>query len=56
MTHTPIRSFRMNLRAHLARVAKGEALTLTQHGRPVAEVHPVGTGDRLAKAGASEDP
>jgi len=43
VTPTPLRSFRMNLRAHLARVAKGEALSLTLHGRPVAEVtHPGG--------------
>jgi antitoxin (DNA-binding transcriptional repressor) of toxin-antitoxin stability system len=52
LTPTPLRSFRMNLRAYLARVAKGEALSLTQYGRAVAEVHPVGTGARLDASGA----
>jgi prevent-host-death family protein len=45
---TPIRTFRANLRPLLARVARGEVLVITYRGKPIAEVHPVGTGEKLA--------
>jgi prevent-host-death family protein len=56
VTPTPLRSFRMNLLAYLARVAKGEALSLTRHGKPVAEVVPVGTMARLVNTVPPSEP
>lgn len=47
MTPLPIRTFRANLRTWLDRAARGEPVTILYRGAPLAEVHPVGTGERL---------
>lgn len=49
MTPLPIRTFRANLRAWLARVARGEPAVVTYRGAPVAEVVPVGTWERARR-------
>jgi prevent-host-death family protein len=36
-----VRELRQNLSVYLARVKKGEALTVTEHGAPVAILRPV---------------
>ena len=36
-----VRELRQNLSVYLARVKKGQALTVTEHGRAVAELRPV---------------
>ena len=50
-----IRELRQNLSVHLRRVAKGETLEVTDHGRPVAVLapvpHPVSALERLRAAG-----
>lgn len=40
------RELRNNTRSLLDRVAAGETVTITVDGRPVAELHPVGTRTR----------
>lgn len=37
-----------NLARLLERVERGETFTITKHGRPVAELRPVGPGERLS--------
>jgi prevent-host-death family protein len=36
-----VRELRQNLSVHLARVKKGQALIVTEHGRAVAELRPL---------------
>lgn len=36
-----VRELRQNLSVYLARVKKGQVLTVTEHGRPVAELRPL---------------
>lgn len=36
-----VRELRQNLSVYLARVKKGQALTVTEHGRAVAELRPL---------------
>jgi antitoxin (DNA-binding transcriptional repressor) of toxin-antitoxin stability system len=38
-----VRELRQNLSVYLARVKKGQALTVTEHGRAVAEFRPLPT-------------
>ena len=38
-----VRELRQNLSVYLARVKKGQALTVTEHGRAVAELRPLPT-------------
>jgi prevent-host-death family protein len=38
-----VRELRQNLSVYLARVKKGQVLTVTEHGRAVAELRPVPT-------------
>ena len=40
-----VRELRQNLSVHLARVKKGQALTVTEHGQAVAELRPLSAGD-----------
>jgi prevent-host-death family protein len=40
MTVTTVSELRRNLQAWLARVAAGERIRITAHGRPVAEIGP----------------
>lgn len=45
-----VRELRQNLSVHLARVKKGQALTVTEHGRAVAELRPLpAAGDALGR-------
>jgi prevent-host-death family protein len=45
-----VRELRQNLSVYLARVKKGQALTVTEHGRAVAELRPLPpTADALAR-------
>ena len=50
-----VRELRQNLSVYLARVKKGQALTVTEHGRAVAELRPLSTTtnalDRLVEEG-----
>ena len=50
-----MRELRQNLSVHLRRVARGETLEVTEHGRPVAVLAPLPQGesvlDRLRAAG-----
>ncbi len=41
-----MRELRDNLSEYLRRVARGEHLRVTMHGRPVADVTPAGADDR----------
>ncbi|HHW84426.1 MAG TPA: type II toxin-antitoxin system Phd/YefM family antitoxin [Actinomycetales bacterium] len=47
MTTVGIRDFRDGLSRHLERVREGETITVTDHGKPVARVVPVGVPTRL---------
>jgi antitoxin (DNA-binding transcriptional repressor) of toxin-antitoxin stability system len=40
-----VRELRQNLSVHLARVKKGQALTVTEHGLAVAELRPLPAKD-----------
>ena len=51
MIPLPIRTFRATLRGSLARAARGEHLTITYRGAPIAEVNPVGTAAKAEQAG-----
>lgn len=42
-----VRELRQNLSVYLARVKKGQALTVTEHGRAVAELRPLSQADAL---------
>lgn len=45
-----MRELRQNLSVYLARVKKGQALTVTEHGRAVAELRPLpATADALGQ-------
>jgi prevent-host-death family protein len=45
-----VRELRQNLSVYLARVKKGQALTVTEHGQAVAELRPLApSDDQLAK-------
>lgn len=50
-----VRELRQNLSVHLRRVARGETLEVTEHGRPVAVLAPLPQGqsalERLRAAG-----
>lgn len=50
-----VRELRQNLSVHLRRVARGETLEVTEHGRPVAMLAPLPQGEsvleRLRAAG-----
>ncbi len=46
MVEVGVRELRDNLSEYLRRVARGEHLRVTMHGRPVADVMPAGTDDR----------
>jgi len=50
-----VRELRQNLSVYLRRVQRGERLEVTEHGRPVAVLGPIGasasTLDRLVAAG-----
>jgi prevent-host-death family protein len=50
-----VRELRQNLSVHLRRVARGERLEVTDHGRPVAVLAPIGDSigslERLVAAG-----
>ena len=49
MATVGVRELRQNLSRYLDRVKAGEALTVTEHGRPVAHLVPSGaTADRYA--------
>ncbi|HMO50661.1 MAG TPA: type II toxin-antitoxin system Phd/YefM family antitoxin [Kiritimatiellia bacterium] len=45
MITIPFTEFRRNASNLLDRVEKGESLLLVRHGRPIAEILPVSTGD-----------
>lgn len=45
--HVGVRELRDGLSRHLARVREGHVITVTDHGRPVARIIPVGTPTRL---------
>lgn len=47
MTSVGIRDFRNGLSRHLEAVRAGATVTITDHGRPVARVVPVGVPTRL---------
>lgn len=49
MTRIAVRVLRDSLGEILALVARGQIVTITRRGRPIAEIHPVGTAGRLAK-------
>lgn len=45
MDSVGIRELRQNLSVYLRRVVTGEALRITEHGRPVALLAPLASGD-----------
>lgn len=47
MTEVGIRELRDGLSRHLASVRNGRTITVTDHGRPVARIVPVGVPTRL---------
>ena len=55
-----VRELRQNLSIYLDRVKKGEALTVTEHGAPVAILRPIDEGqsvlDRLVAEGRARKP
>jgi prevent-host-death family protein len=55
MERVGVRELRQNLSVYLRRVARGEALEVTEHGRPVAVLAPLPSSadpvDRLVAAG-----
>jgi prevent-host-death family protein len=53
-----IRALQQNASQVVARAAAGETITITDHGRPVAEIVPVGRGrlDALIRAGLASAP
>lgn len=55
-----VRELRQNLSVYLDRVKKGEALTVTEHGAPVAVLRPIDAGqsvlDRLVAEGRARKP
>jgi prevent-host-death family protein len=46
MSEVGIRELRQNLRAYLARVREGQRFVVTERNRPVAELVPLGRGQR----------
>ena len=60
MDSVGVRELRQNLSVYLRRVEAGEALEVTERGRPVAVLAPVGARDdplvRLVAAGRAEAP
>jgi prevent-host-death family protein len=50
MTSTSVSELRKNLQAYLARVAAGERVRVTAHGRTVAEIGPPAAEPDLASA------
>jgi prevent-host-death family protein len=60
-TYVGIRDFRQNLSAHIKRAQEGEVITITEHGRPVAELTKATPGpqdfwDRLIAEGKMTAP
>ena len=55
-----VRELRQNLSVYLERIKDGEALTVTEHGRAIAELRPLGMDTdplaRLIKEGAIAPP
>ena len=55
-----VRELRQNLSQYLRRVERGERLEVTEHGRPVAVLAPIGGADspmeRLVAAGRANAP
>lgn len=47
MTDVGVRELRDSLSRHLASVRKGHTITVTDHGRPVARLVPVGVPTKL---------
>lgn len=44
-----IRELRSNLSQYVARVRAGETITVTDHGKPVAQLTPLAGGDKLSR-------
>ncbi len=44
-----IRDFKAHLSLHLSRVRSGETITITDRGKPVAQVVPIGDEDALER-------
>lgn len=51
-----VRDIRMNLDEVLSRIAAGEHLVITRHGKPVAELHPLRTEGRRRRKRAVPPP
>ena len=54
MTDIGVRELRDSLSRHLARVKEGHTITVTDHGRPVARIIPVGVPTKLEQLVACE--
>jgi prevent-host-death family protein len=50
MTAIGIREARQNLSVYLERVKRGEAVTITEHGRPVAVLRPIDASENPVTA------
>ncbi|MDO5699343.1 MAG: type II toxin-antitoxin system prevent-host-death family antitoxin [Dermatophilus congolensis] len=53
MTDVGVRELRDSLSRHLARVREGHTITVTDHGRPVARIVPVGVPTKFEQLVAS---
>lgn len=53
MSDVGVRELRDSLSRHLARVREGHSITVTDHGRPVARIVPVGVPTKLEQLVAS---
>ena len=53
MTDVGVRELRDSLSRHLARVREGQTITVTDHGRPVARIVPIGVPTKLEQLVAS---
>lgn len=53
MSEVGIRELRDGLSRHLARVREGHVITVTDHGRPVARIVPVGVPTKFEQLVAS---
>ncbi|HNQ99172.1 MAG TPA: type II toxin-antitoxin system prevent-host-death family antitoxin [Trueperaceae bacterium] len=58
MAKVGIRELRQNASTVVAKATKGETVTITDRGRPVAEMRPVSTSilDRLVESGHARPP
>jgi prevent-host-death family protein len=56
MDRVGVRELRQNLSVYLRRVRAGEPLEVTERGRPVAVLQPIGTADAIGRLEARRVP